>query len=175
MICDLPDCDMPKPHHHDTLAEAVATPTPATPEPGADDRGHIHAGGWSCALCIKQIARLKAANANLRAQAAIAPPEPGAAAGAAPEQRIAALEAALNAIIDFQPEYFDHAPEVWAQHTPETCAKCAEWEARRHPLQRRCDEWYRLHRRRDAINDDRAAAVAATLREIARAALTEQP
>lgn len=50
------------------------------------------------------------------------------------EKRITTLESALQSIRDLKVEQFDHPPEEWAKHTPETCEECKRWKDMKHPL-----------------------------------------
>lgn len=90
------------------------------------------------------------------------------------ENYIQVLESALQSIRDLKVDQFDHPPEEWAKHTPETCEECKRWNAMKHPLQHSCDGWYRLYYSREKrINDDQERQHWA-MRNIAREALTKR-
>jgi hypothetical protein len=91
----------------------------------------------------------------------------------AAEARIQQLEAALRSIVDLQVPQFDHPPEEWAKHTPETCEECKRWRDMKHPLQHSCDGWYRLlYSRKNRIDRDQENQHW-TMRTIAREALAQ--
>lgn len=94
------------------------------------------------------------------------PQQPPGLVAAAPN-----LLAALRAIDTFEQPLFDHPPDEWTKHTPETCADCKRWADMRPPIQNRCDGYYRLVMSRDRRRDEDARALHYKLRNIARAAI----
>ena len=82
------------------------------------------------------------------------------------------LRTALRAIVNYRVEWFDHPPEEWAKHTPETCAECKRWRDMNHPIQHSCDGFYRLLYSRRDENARLEATQHYAMADIARAALS---
>lgn len=81
------------------------------------------------------------------------------------------LAAALQTIVDFQPEHEELGDDFYAEVN--ACEKCEVWRQRRHPVQSMCD----AHLRRSyAVLDANAQSAEYqhyTLRDIARRALAD--
>jgi len=83
------------------------------------------------------------------------------------------LEAALDAIYDYEPKMDYETPEE--VQVVEDCPWCAAWRAKEHPFQTRCEEHVRQHYRYADENKRRWNSMGWELKSMAGDALARQP